>query len=98
MVLTFISTTQSFAYQTVYGFDLGQTGLTSLAPLLGCLLAVPTCGVLNDFWISRQRKRLGLSFEPETRLAFMIIPCFLGTVGMIVFGTCVQAQHNGLRP
>lgn len=79
----------------MYGFSIGATALTFLAPLLGVLVGMTYCG-LQDAYLGRLAK--SHTFQPEQRLPFLIISCVAGTAGTILFGACTQDKCHWFIP
>ncbi len=92
MVTEYILTTNTFIFLGDYGFDLRRTGLTSLSPQLAIVIAIPYCGLMNDWYIERIRKKR--EFQPEWRLAFFAPAAVLAPVGCILVGVCAQNHQS----
>lgn len=96
MTTSFILTTNPFIYSGIYGFNIKQVALTSLAPVIAVFLAIPYCGVMNDRFVQRLRKRE--DFIPEWRLAFFLPIAVLAPVGSIIVGVCAENKSHWVVP
>jgi hypothetical protein len=84
MVFTFFGSIP-YVFESIYGFDRGETGLVFLAIGLGCTLSIPTAIILDRMkyqpvWQRYQREGRGQAIPPEIRLWVAVV----GTIGLPV--------------
>jgi MFS family permease len=96
LTANYMLTSNTFIYETEYGFDIKQTGLTGFAPFVGTLIAIPYSGLINDWYIERLRQRK--DFQPEMRLPFFLLTAIITPVGCIIIGVCAQQQTLWVVP
>jgi hypothetical protein len=96
MAVSYTLTSNTFIYHGVYGFSIKQIALTSFAPLIAVWFAIPYCGFLNDWFITRLRHRG--DFLPEWRLSFFLPTIILGPVGCVIVGVCAQNHSHWVVP
>jgi hypothetical protein len=96
MATSYTLTSNTFIYQGSYGFPIKQAALTSFAPLIAVWIAIPYCGLLNDWFITRLRHRA--DFLPEWRLSFFLPTVIIGPVGCTVVGVCAQNHSHWVVP
>lgn len=96
MATNYMLTSNTFIYGLGYKFNIKETGLISIAPFIGTCVAVPYCGVLNDWYMGRLREKE--TFQPEWRLPFFIVTAIVGPVGCILIGVCAQDHDHWITP
>lgn len=72
-------------YIEMYGFNLGQLGLTFLSITVGVLIAIALFWTYLWFYLEPKIRRVGLG-EPEERLIPAIFASFLCPTGLFIFG------------
>ncbi|KAL6230898.1 hypothetical protein BDW75DRAFT_248257 [Aspergillus navahoensis] len=75
-----------------YSWDVGQVGLLALAGFIGAVIAFFAGGKLIDLLSARMTKANGGVRQPEFRLPALIIPAFIGPMGVLCFGICSARQ------
>ncbi|KAH8820654.1 major facilitator superfamily domain-containing protein [Xylogone sp. PMI_703] len=74
----------------LYHFNVAQTGLLMGLPLtIGCMIGEATAGWVSDMLINAYAKRHNGYRKPEARL-YLLPACLTLTVGVIVYGPCIQ--------
>ena len=97
MCTAYLLTSNAFIYPTIYGYDVGTTGLVNIAPLIGVWLGSIYGGTINDYAVARARKRSATGiFTPEMRLPYAVVPFVCGPVGLIMTGVIVQNGQNAI--
>ncbi|KAI9489170.1 major facilitator superfamily domain-containing protein [Zychaea mexicana] len=81
-------------YETTYGFESWQTGLSYLGAGLGNLVGSIVSGRLSDYLLKRARQRRGGTAMAEDRLTMNAWPggYILVPLGVLIFGWSVHAQ------
>lgn len=81
-----------------YNFTVGEAGLTSLSPFILCIIGEAISGPLNDWICLKLADRNKGVYEPEYRLALMIVVVPLGVAGFYGFGATVHYQTHWSGP
>ena len=91
--------TMAKIYSTLYHLHSGTIGVCIGVPLIiGCVLGELSAGKLSDIIMYRLAKRNDGIRKPEHRLYLTTISGFIGPVGMIIFGVCLQKKTGYLYP
>ena len=90
-------------FQGVYGFDLGKSGLTWLAVLVGCFFAVATVIVVDHYTFRREyqdslREGRGGLIAPEHRLYTAMVGSLGLPIGLFWFGWTSRADIHWISP
>ncbi|RFU27153.1 hypothetical protein B7463_g9177, partial [Scytalidium lignicola] len=97
VVNAFLLTIQAITYQTVFGFDLAESGLTYLAPAIGTWMAIFFSGIFSDWLMGKYKNFDGTQF-PERRLLLLIGTGTVYVAGTLIYGLCVQAKTHWALP
>jgi hypothetical protein len=81
-----------------YNFTVGEAGLTSLSPFVLCIIGEAISGPLNDWICLKLADRNKGIYEPEYRLALMVVVVPLGVAGFFGFGATVHYQTHWAGP
>jgi len=81
-----------------YNFTVGEAGLTSLSPFVLCIVGEAISGPLNDWICLKLADRNKGIYEPEYRLALMIVVVPVGVAGFYGFGATVHYQTHWSGP
>ena len=81
-----------------YNFTVGEAGLTSLSPFILCIIGEAISGPLNDWICLKLADRNKGIYEPEYRLALMVVVVPLGVAGFFGFGATVHYQTHWAGP
>jgi MFS family permease len=81
-----------------YNFTVGEAGLTSLSPFILCIIGEAISGPLNDWICLKLADRNKGIYEPEYRLALMVVVVPLGVAGFYGFGATVHFQTHWSGP
>jgi hypothetical protein len=79
-----------------YNFTIDQVGLISISPSVLSLIGNALAGPLNDYICLVLAKGNHGIYEPEFRLALMILVLLPGITGFFGFGAAVHYQPTGL--
>lgn len=84
---TFYSFFESFplVYPTIYGFNLGQTGLAFISVIVGLAISIPGYCIYYYFWVEPRVIKHGWG-EPEERLKPAILGAYMIPIGVFIFG------------
>ncbi|KAH8803487.1 major facilitator superfamily domain-containing protein [Xylogone sp. PMI_703] len=83
---TFYSFFESFplVYPTIYGFNLGQTGLAFMSVIVGLAVAIPGYCIYYYYWVEPAVIKHGWG-EPEDRLKPAILGAYMIPIGVFLF-------------
>ena len=81
-----------------YNFTVDQVGLISISPFVLSLIGEALAGPLNDYICLVLTKRNHGIYEPEFRLALMVLVLLLGITGFFGFGAAVHYQTHWIGP
>jgi hypothetical protein len=91
--------TMAKIYSTQYGLKSGAIGLCTGVPLIiGSVIGELVAGKLSDIIMYRQAKRNDGVRIPEHRLYLTWVSAFVGPIGMIIFGVCLQKKLFYIYP
>jgi hypothetical protein len=99
MWLSLIATTQSeFFSVEPYNFSPSAVGNTNFASLIGCFFGMIWGGPLSDKFVAwKARKNNGI-LEPEFRLWFLILPAFVNSAGLLLYGLGMNSGVSWIGP
>jgi hypothetical protein len=61
-------------------------GDTNIATFVGGIFGAIWGGPLSDWWVINRARKNGGIMEPETRLWLLIIPAFINSTGLLMYG------------
>lgn len=87
MWLSLLSVTQSELFSvSPYNFDIVAVGDTNIAAFVGAIFGMVWGGPLSDWYVLRCARHNKGIMEPEVRLWLLILPAFLNTGGLLMYG------------
>lgn len=81
--------------QEKFNLNEEQVGLQFLGVIIGSIIGEQLGGVMSDFWMRLQERRLGRKADPEHRLWLSYFGFSLAIIGLIVFLVCTQTAPSG---
>lgn len=93
-----ITSNVSPAFNTAYGFEAWQAGLTFFAGLIGALLGIFLGGHFSDWVADQLTKRNGGIREPEMRLPAITIGLITGPLALALYGCGIKYHLHWIVP
>jgi MFS family permease len=93
-----ITSNVSPAFNTAYGFEPWQAGLTFFAGLIGALLGILLGGHFSDWVADQLTKRNGGIREPEMRLPAICIGLITGPLALALYGCGIKYHLHWMVP
>ncbi|OJJ86763.1 putative MFS transporter [Aspergillus glaucus CBS 516.65] len=81
--------------QEKFSLNEEQVGLQFLGVIIGSIIGEQLGGIMSDFWMRLQERRLGRKADPEHRLWLSYFGFSLAIIGLVVFLVCTQAAPSG---
>lgn len=99
MWLSLIATTQSefFSYAP-YNMSASAVGNTNFASLIGCFIGMLWGGPLSDRFVAWKARKNNGVLEPEFRLWFLILPAFINSAGILLYGLGMNSGVSWIAP
>lgn len=91
-------TALSYVFETVYGFDTGQIGLSFLGFGIGTWIGLVVAGLTSDRLMHHLVKRNGGAMLPRYRLPLSIIGGVLSPIGFFWFGWAADQKQHWVLP
>jgi multidrug resistance protein len=80
------------AFQTVYHWSTGMSGLTFLALGIGYIVGLATFSLFSDRSVVRMTRANNGVFEPEMRLPYMVYFALITPITFFWFGWCAEKE------
>lgn len=93
-----ITSNVSPAFNTAYGFEPWQAGLTFFAGLIGAFLGIFVGGHFSDWVADQFTKRNGGIREPEMRLPAITIGLITGPLALALYGCGIKYHLHWIVP
>ncbi|KAI5201823.1 multidrug resistance protein-like protein [Aureobasidium subglaciale] len=85
------------AFEQVYGFSLGTTGLFYLGICIGGLICIPPYFYYNYYYVEPRFSKDG-TLRPEIRLEPALVTCFALPICLFMFGWTARADVHWIVP